>query len=344
MAYISFQPSDFFNTKLWTGTGATHAITGVGFQPDFTWIKNTDGTKDHTLTDAVRGVDSQINTNNTSAASTNADQLTAFDSDGFTLGSDGSEGTVNNSGDTYVGWNWKMGTTSGLSGGTITPSSYSFNTTAGQSIIAYTGTGSAATVPHGLGATPGLVICKRLDGADNWWTHVKSMTGPQYMVLNGTGAVATATSVWNDTLPTSTVFSIGTDGGINASGGTFIAYCFAPKNGYSAMGSYTGNGNANGPFVYTGFRPAFILVKKVSASDWFIWDDKRSTTGKNVCDDTIMSNNNSVETSVNIDINANGFKLRDTNVDANDAGSKFIYAAFAEFPVVSSNSKAGVAR
>ena len=344
MAYISFQPTDFFSPKLYTGTGATHNVTGVGFQPDFVWMKRRDGSASHRLCDSVRGATKLLQSNATDAEQTDANTLTAFDSDGFTLGADSAPYNVNVSGQTMVSWNWKMGTTSGLSGGTITPSSYSFDTTARQSVIAYTGTGSTATVPHGLGATPGLIIVKRLDTTDNWWTHVKSMTGGQYIALNGTSAAGTATSVWNDTLPTSTVFTVGTDVGVNASGGTFIAYCFAPKKGYSSFGKYVGNGSADGPFVNIGFRPAYLILRRTdSGGDWFCWDNKRGPY--NVNTPMLAPNAVTAETSTAIpDFLSNGFKLRSTNVDANASGGTYIYMAFAEFPLVSSNSKAGTAR
>jgi len=339
-AYISFQPSDFFSPTLYTGTASELAITGVGFQPDMTWIKSRSSVLNHYLYDTVRGATKNLAPNDTDAEGTTAEGLKSWQSDGFTLGTSGGE---NGSSVTYVSWNWKMGTTSGLTGGTITPSAYSLNTTAGQSVIAYTGTGSAATLPHGLGVTPGLIMCKRLNGGDNWWVHVKSMTGPQYLVLNGTGAVATATAVWNDTLPTSTLFSIGTDAGINASGGTYIAYCFAPIKGYSKFGVYTGNGNADGPFVNTGFRPAMIIRKKDGTDDWMLVDDKR--LGYNPNNAYLFPSGNNAESDLTrIDLLSNGFKLRTTDGGDNASGTDYLYMAFAEFPLVSSNSKAGTAR
>ena len=253
-------------------------------------------------------------------------------------------GNANDTSVDYVSWNWKMGTTSGLTGGTITPSSYSISATAAQSVIAYTGTGVAATLPHGLGITPGLIICKRLDSADNWWVHVESLTGPQYLVLNSTGAVATATAVFNDTLPTSTLFSIGTDVGINASGGTYIAYCFAPVKGYSKFGTYLGNGNADGMFVNTGFRPAYVLIKKTNGTgSWWVFDNKG--LGYNPATYRLYADAGTVEnTTAVIDFVSNGFKLRTTDGDLNGDGNTIIYAAFAEFPTVSSNDVPGVAR
>ena len=349
MAYISFQPSDHYNTKLYVGNDtSTNAITGVGFQPDFTWIKNRDATDFHILTDSARGATIYLKSDTNTADTTQANSLKSFDTDGFTVGN---IAQINTLPEDYVSWNWKMGTTSGLSGGTITPSDYTFNTTAGQSVIAYPGNGVAgATIPHGLGVTPGLIICKRRNGADNWWVHVKGLTGPQYMILNYDNLVGSATAVWNDTLPTSTVFSVGTDAGINASGGTYIAYCFAPIKGYSKFGEYTGNGDADGTFIYTGFRPAFVMVKnKPSAQAWNTFDDKRSTSTKNVCNKMMQPNDASVEitSAANVkemDLLSNGFKLHATNDEVNSASQSMLYAAFAEFPFVSSNSIPGTAR
>ena len=356
MAYISFQPSDFFNTVIWNGDSTSPInITGVGFQPDFIWGKLRNIGYSHQLYDSVRGFgnDKELNSNEDVAEGAGtADQygyLSGVVADGFTAtaGSDGGAdkyGYWNESGKTYASWNWKMGTTSGLTGGTITPSSYSISATAGQSVIAYTGNDTAgATIPHGLGVTPGLIICKRLDGADNWWVHIESFTGPQYIALNYGNAVSTATTVWNDTLPTDTVFSIGTDSGINASGGTFIAYCFAPVTGYSSFGSYTGNGNADGPFVYTGFRPAYLLLKADATAAWRISDNKR--LGYNVDNNDLEANSTAVEgTDDNFDIVSNGFKIRRDVAGLNTAGGKNLYMAFAEFPLVSSNDVPTVAR
>ena len=340
--YISFQPSDFFNPVLYTGTGTTHAITGVGLQPDFVWQKARDSTQNHRAIDSVRGGDKQNYPDLTNAEVTDSEFITAFGADGYTMGTAG--GNANDTSVDYVSWNWKMGTTSGLTGGTITPSSYSISATAAQSVIAYTGTGVAATLPHGLGITPGLIICKRLDSADNWWVHVESLTGPQYLVLNSTGAVATATAVFNDTLPTSTLFSIGTDVGINASGGTYIAYCFAPVKGYSKFGTYLGNGNADGMFVNTGFRPAYVLIKKTNGTgSWWVFDNKG--LGYNPATYRLYADAGTVEnTTAVIDFVSNGFKLRTTDGDLNGDGNTIIYAAFAEFPTVSSNDVPGVAR
>ena len=344
MAYISFQPSDFFGTVLYTGNSTADRQITQGFQPDMAWARSRTNTEDPAIFDSVRG-EYRLMANNANAQDSNSG-VTAWNSTGYVVGSTDS---FNSNSQSFINWAWKAGTTTGIdtTGSTITPSGYSFNATCGFSVVKYSGNDtSGATVPHGLGVAPAMVIVKSLVD-HNWVVQHQSLGPTKHIYLDTTAGSASATNRWNDTAPTAVNVVLGNTASTNGSGGgdsPFIMYSFAEKKGFSKFSSFVGNGNNNGTMVYTGFRPAYILVKKDAASDWFIWDDKRSTTGKNVCDDTIMSNNNSVETSVNIDINANGFKLRDTNVDANDAGSKFIYAAFAEFPVVSSNSKAGVAR
>ena len=346
MAYISFQPSDFFNTVLYTGTGASLAITGVGFSPDMTWIKKRSGADGHNIFDTVRGVTKYIAPNDNLAEVTNSNSLTSFDSDGFTVNL---AGTTGQSGNTYVGWNWKMGTTSGLTGGTITPSAYSINTTARQSVIAYTGTASTATIPHGLGVKPDLIITKQYNTGRNWSSYRSSLGATKYMTPNSTAASATGTTYWNDTEPDATVFTVGSADETNGSG-TMIAYCFADIKGYSKFGSYKGNGNADGQFVYTGFRPAYVIAKNTAGTyNWIVVDDKRSTSGgTNVVDYYLTPNDNSAEgssgTSRDLDLLSNGFKFRGDGSEFNGAGVNYIYAAFAEFPLVSSNDVPGVAR
>ena len=348
-AYISFQPSDFFSSTLYTGNGVAYgsggnAITGVGFQPALTWIKCRTVGEEPVITDAVRGVTKILRPNDTYAESTAAEGLNVFGSDGFTLGL---SSQFNEDTEDYVSWNWKMGTTSGLTGGTITPSSYSLNTTARQSIIAYTGTGSAATIPHGLGVVPNMIIVKALNAATDWAMYHTSNTSPpeDYIQVLNTYAVAADNNLaWNDTAPTSTLFSVNA-GDTNATSKTHIAYCFADVKGYSKFGGYTGNGNIDGTFVYTGFRPAYLLFKRVSGAtaNWYCYDCKR--LGYNEENASFQSNTAAVE-ALNIEmyILSNGFKWRDTDTDLNASGAPYLYAAFAEFPFVSSNSIPGMAR
>ena len=273
--YISFQPSDYFNSVLYTGTGAVQTISGVGFEPDLTWCKDRTNSYDQVWFDQVRGATERLTSNTNTAESTQVNDLTAWNSDGFVVGS-GSN--INNNTNLFVGWNWKAGTTTGLSGGTITPTSYSINTTSGFGVYKYTGTGSAGTIAHGLGVAPEMVIVKKYNTTADWYVYHKDMpSGNGYhMTLNTNAAEASGTE-WNSTDPTSTVFSLGANSNTNASGATFIAYVFAPVKGYSHFGSYTGSNTVDGSFVYTGFRPAFVMCKYAGGAgyDWVINDDKR---------------------------------------------------------------------
>ena len=348
MAFISFQPTDFFNPLIWTGDGgASRSITGVGFQPDMVWIKQRDGTNNHMLADAVRGANNKINPNTNAANDTNATSLTAFGADGFTAGTNTE---INASGSTYVGWNWKAGTTSGLSGGTITPTAYSINASAGWGIYKYTGGSSTDTIAHGLGVAPKMIIIKSLTTTNDWTVYHESIGNAKLLVLNTTAAESSDATTWNSTSPTSTVWSMGNSGDVNNSARDYIAYAFAPKKGFSSFGSYDGSGQLDGPFIFTGFSPAFVMVKVTddAVHDWYMWDNRRSPSGGyNEQKYRLMANQSSAEgTSANyiIDMVSNGFKLRDNNVGCNGNGNKFIYMAFAEFPLVSSNSKPGTAR
>ena len=343
MAYISFQPSDYFNLTLWTGNSTTdRAITGVGFQPDFLWIKSRNEGTDHELQDAVRGSTKYIRSNLTAVEGTETEGVKSFDADGYTLGN---ANYWNWTAKTFVGWSWKAGTTSGLSGGTITPTAYSFNTTSGFSIIAYTGTGSAATIGHGLGVIPKMIVVKRLNSTSQWSVYHEAIGNTKHLILDTTAAEVTSTNYWNDTSPTSSVFSIGSGTDVNASGGTYIAYVFADVKGYSRMGTYTGNGNADGAFIYTGFRPAYFMCKLASGSggSWAIYDNKR--LGYNGGNSYLEANATDLDDANDqIDIVSNGIKLRTTGGYQNTNGATYVYAAFAEFPIVSSNDAPGVAR
>ena len=331
-------PAKHFNTKLYTGNGSTRSITGVGFQPDWTWTKKRNGTTGHRLVDAVRGVTKALFTNGTNTESTEANGLTAFASDGYALGTDGN---YNNSSDTYVSWNWlgANGTTSN-SDGSIT-STVSANQTAGFSIVSYTGNATAgATIGHGLGATPQWVIVKNRDNAQNWFNYHIGIGATKVIYLDLTNASQTLTQGWNDTAPTSSVVSLGTEAGTNQSGSNMIAYCFAEKQGYSKFGSYTGNGNADGTFVYTGFKPAWLMVKPIDASDnWVMFDNKRhNALNSSVSPYFFYANKNFAETTDTklLDFVSNGFKIRSSGNTVNRT-STFIYMAFAESPLVNSN-------
>jgi hypothetical protein len=336
------KPSDYFNTKLYTGTGATQSITGVNFQPDWTWIKNRTQTDDHKIFDAVRGVTKVIKSNTTGVEGTDANTLTTFGTDGFTVGSDGG---VNGSSEPHVSWNWlASNTTASNTSGSIT-STVSASTTSGFSIVSYQGTGVAGTIGHGLGVVPKMIIIKRRTAfAEDWLVYHASLGATKNLKLNTTAAEATSSSPFNNTAPTSTVFSVESDGTTNSSSSTYIAYCFAEKKGFSKFGSYTGNSSTDGTFVYTGFRPAWVLIKVTNtASNWFIQDNKR--LGFNASNSTLNADLTDVESSTNrLDILSNGFKLRNTSGAVNSSANTYIYMAFAENPLVGTNNIPATAR
>ena len=344
--YISFQPSDFFNTKLYTGTGSTQSITGVGFQPDLAWGKETTGTQYPSLVDAVRGTTKYVYSNVSNAEATASDRLTSFDADGFTLGS---AAHWNENTETFVSWNWKAGTTSGITGGTITPTSYSLSTTSGISILKYTGNNtSGATIAHGLGAVPKFILVKNLSAGSTPWRAYHVGLGPDYSItLNETDAKADNSTFWNDTAPTSTLITMGNDSKINGTD-DYIMYIFASTKGFSKAGEYAGTGDATiAPFIYTGFRPAWLMVKQTDSAgqNWFMFDNKRSPF--NVIDKYLYADSDAVEaTSDRIDFYSNGFKCKDNAAGLNGSGgsTRYIYMAFAEFPLVSSNDIPTVAR
>jgi len=334
MAYSTIsKPSLYFNTKLYTGNGGTQSITGVNFESDLTWIKSRSSGAWHNLFDAVRGATKRLQVNSDGAESTETNSLTSFDSNGFTVGS---SGDVNGSGNSTVAWNWKAGTTSGITQGsaTITPSSYSINSTSCFSIIKWTGTNANATIPHGLGVAPKMIIIRRLDSTSDWVVYHSSIGNTKRIVLNSSAVQSGASSGWfNNTSPTANVFSVGTDGGSNGSTDNYIAYCFAEKTGYSKIGDYTGNGNADGTFIYCGFKPAWVMIKPTTvAQNWQIHDTKRD--GYNPNNDNLSSNNSNSEADNKfIDIVSNGFKLRRSDV-LNVSSDPYIYIAFAEEPLV----------
>jgi len=340
MAIIN-KPSEHFETSLYTGTGSSLSISSLDFSPDLVWIKGRSGATEHVLTDSVRGVTKELSSNDTGAEETVAQGLTAFGSNGFTVGTDGS---YNTSSATYASWNFKAGgTASSNTDGSIT-SSVSANTTSGFSIVSYTGTGLAATVGHGLGVAPKMIIVKMRSGASAWYVyHASNTTAPEtdFLQLQGTNATADAATIWNDTAPTATVFSLGTSTGLNASGSTNIAYCFADTS-MSKMGSYTGNGNADGTFVYTGFKPAFVMIKRTDGlSSWRIWDNKRNphnvlTTSLNANE----SNADYTDSSVYIDFLSNGVKFRNTS--DNVSGGTYIYMAVASEPFTTSTTNGSI--
>jgi hypothetical protein len=345
MAYTTVNKStDYFNTLLYVGNGSDgHAITGVGFKPDFVWTKNRDHAADNYQHDIVRGVQNAIRSNNNSATYATSINLQSFDTDGFTVGT---QDGLNKNGDNIVSWNWLAGGSQGSSNtdGSINTTYTSANTTSGFSISQYTGTGSAATIGHGLGAVPKMVLVKRTNTTGNWTMYHHSIGATKYIYLNSTSTEATASSIWNDTAPTSSVFSVGTDGEVNGSGSTYVAYCFAEKTGFSKFGLYEGNGNTDGTFIYTGFKPAFVMLKgKGNSSNWGIHDGARDVD--NPIQKGLLANTSAVEDTHDfMDMLSNGFKLRSSSTNRNGSGQGYIYWAFAAEPLVGSNNIPATAR
>jgi len=342
MAYTTVDDAGlFFNTKLYTGDGSTQSITGVGFQPDLIWGKQrTDSGANWFMFDAARGTANLLESDTAAVPDTDATSLTAFDSDGFTLGA---YAQSNENTKTMVSYNWKGGTTTGIdtTGSTITPSAYSFNQTSRFSVIGYTGNAtSGAKLPHGLGVTPTMAIFKNLQTTESWMVYQKYLhaTPEDYaMQLNTQGAAADNVGNFNDTVPDSVNMTLGDGAGTN-SANTFIAYFFADVQGYSKFSSYTANSNADGIFVYTGFKPAFVLIKATLGSiNWNIFDTKRTPYNP---EDPLWANTTGSESSIgsyNVDLVSNGFKIKTVSSQVNATSvDPYIYAAFAESPLVNS--------
>ena len=340
------------DATLYTGDASyPRAITNAGaFQPDLVWVKARSAIHYHALFDSVRGTGTIALSTNTTSAETGISayaNLTSFNSNGFSCGTTTDTNILNDSGKTFVAWQWKAGgTTVSNTSGTIT-SSVSVNTTAGFSIVTYTGTGANATVGHALTAAPSMVIVKNRSSAVAWAAWHTSIANTQYLVLNTTAEVATGATWWNSTSPTSSVISVGTSTSTNASGNTYVAYCWTPIAGFSQFGSYTGNNSADGPFVYLGFRPKFVLFKRTeSARNWIIFDTSRATYTNAVSkylipnDSLVEGDDLMVSGSWQADFLSNGFKLRAYNeLSVNPSGGNIIYAAFAENPFKYSNAR-----
>ena len=349
MAYTTIDdPTKFFSANLWTGNGTSTSIT-TGHATDWLWIKNRNDTQRHNILDSVRGVTKRVSSNTTDAEATESNMLSSFDSNGFTLGTDSSSYGTNTSSKTYVGWSWKAGgAASSNSNGSIT-SSVSVNTTAGFSIISYTGTGSVATVGHGLGSIPDMVTVKNLStGSTEWRNMFPNAKGAEYNLNFSSQNPWNDGTEFNDTMPTSSVFTIGTAGDVNTSGNSYIAYCFKNIQGYSKIGTYTGNGSTDGTFIYTGFKPAYVWMKSTSHSvNWKVHDNKRDAFN-NGLGASLSPNENSAEddnTAYDIDFLSNGFKQKNNNANMNKNTYAYIYQAFAENPFVTAGTKAaGTAR
>ena len=350
MAYTTINKSgDYFNTKLYTGGSGDTAHTGVGFQPDLVWIKERTRTRNHAWFDVIRGSRYWIGSNSTDAQDYNTGAyLVSFDSDGFTTTD---SDVVGKNGYTYASWNWKAnGAGSANTDGSIS-STVSANTTSGFSIVKWTptNTNTPQTIGHGLGVAPSMIIVKNIQRAVDWKVYHKSIGNTHALTLNGTNAKHDDTGYWEDTTPTSTVFTTGNGSGYTVGAVTenFIAYCFAEKTGYSKFGSYTGNGNADGVFVYTGFKPAYVTIKRTNAtSDWHHFDNKRGDPVNNGGWDYLKLNDSGVEgtASGRVDFLSNGFKLRYATGNLNEDGDSFIYNSFAEAPLVGTNGVTAKAR
>jgi hypothetical protein len=331
------------DATLWTGTGTNlNVVNASQFKPDFVWIKNRSTTNYHNLFDSVRGVQKAVYSNATDAEATETQGLLAFNSNGFNIGTNGG---TNGSGNALVAWQWQAGqgsTSSGTGTGGITSVTQSVNTTAGFSVVIYTGSGSNGTVTHGLGVAPKMIMVKNRTTAGGngiWRVYHTSLGGTKYINLNETTAATTGSTVWNNTDPTSSVFSVGTTGTVNDSGNNYVAYCWAEIAGFSKFGSYTGNGNADGPFVYLGFRPSFVMIKRSDTTgNWIIYDDARNTY--NVVNLRLIPNTTDTEATVTtFDFLSNGLKLRTSDADRNASGGTYIYAAYAENPFKNANAR-----
>ena len=323
MAYTDIdKPSDYFNTVLYTGNGGTQSITGVGFAPNLVWGKSRSITEGNAVTDTVRGVRKNLLTNS-SAAEEDIASITAFGSDGFTLGNNAHLNANNSS---MVAWNWKK------------------TADAGFDIVSYTGNGSGRTISHSLSAVPNFMILKNRDAnGRNWPVYFGDQT--KYMYLSSTDAQANAgTIIWNNTAPTSSVFSVGNDNGVNQNGEKYIAYLFAEKQGYSKFGSYVGNGNVDGTFIWTGQKSAFIMIKATSGTEnWRIYDNRRN--GFNVDNEQLFANTAAAEASdADLDILSNGFKCRRNSGGFNNSGTTYIFMAFAKQPLVTSTGVPATAK
>jgi hypothetical protein len=336
-APVVTKPSDVMDVALYTGNGAVRNISGLGFSPDMVWIKSRSASGNHRITDIVRGATKELSPDLTNAEGTDANGVTAFNSDGFSLGISSFQ---NGSGTTYAAWAWDAGSSTVTNTQGSISSQVRANASAGFSVGTWTGTASAGTIGHGLGVAPEFIIVKNRSVADSWYCYHKSLGNAARIQLNETSAATTGSSQWNSTSPTSTVYSVGS-GSWQASGNLIVSYAFAPVVGYSSFGSYTGNGSTDGPFVYTGFRPRWILFKSSSSSasdsDWTLWDSARSPY--NAASKYLLPNRSNAEGDVAyVDLLSNGFKMRYYDAGPNNAsGGTYIYAAFAESPFAANN-------
>ena len=341
MAFSTIDKSTLYqNQVLYVGNATVRSITGVGFQPDLLWIKDRTNANSHMLADAVRGATKFLVVDGTYAEDTDSNRISAFDSDGFSIGTNNN---VNQSSANDVAWNWKAnGTGSANTDGSIS-STVSANTTSGFSIVTYTGNGTQpSTVGHGLGVVPKMIITKSLSAVEGWYVYHASMGNDKSIVLNTNGSEYSSAN-WSSTTPTSSVFTLG-GGDTNTSGRTMVAYCFADVAGYSKFGSYTGNGSADGTFVYTGFKPAFLMTKRFDGgSD--NWQNRDTARDPYNLANKFLKPNSSIAEGVadGEDYLSNGFKHRSSAQEVNGSGYTYIYAAFGQ-PIISNSGVCATAR
>ena len=341
-------PSAYFQGLLYTGNdNSSQAQTNTGnsnLQPDWMWIKKTNNIRNTTNTDSSRGFNKRVETQTTSAETTTTNDVISAQSNGFTVGNNGSTGE---NGDTYVAWQWKAngGTTSSNTDGSIT-STVQVNTTAGFSVVTWTSNGNAGqTIGHGLGVAPDMVILKNRSAVEAWQVYHQSIGAGKHLMLDRTNAAGANTNVWSNTSPTSTLFYVGANS-FSSNNDGIVMYCFAEKQGYSKFDSYTGNNSTDGPFVYTGFKPSWLMIRRTdSTGSWLIWDTKR--TPNNVTGTVLYANDSAAQetySSYNLDFLSNGFKIRGTDVYTNASGGTYIYMAFAENPFTTSDGVPTTAR
>jgi len=346
MAYTTInKSSNFFTTATWSGTSSQQTIS-LPFQADWIWVKRRNSTVNHASQDIVNAFGNRLSPNRNVVLGSEPHGIGTVDANGFNFKGSYNGSGYNESGGTYVSWNWKAnGAGSANTDGSIN-STVSVNQTAGFSIVKWTGTGSNATIGHGLGAVPQVVLIKELNGTNNWLMSHQPLSASlgdysRFITLNSTGAVSGAGNVvFQNSAFTSSVFNVGTSAGSNGSGQNFIAYCFAEKTGYSKFGSYTGNGSSDGSFCYLGFKPAFVMRKRTNdTQDWTIFDNKRPEY--NPADRKLEPNTSDAESgagnSNQIDVLSNGFKCRGTGTGTNASGSTYIYMAFGQSLVGSNN-------
>ena len=345
MAQID-KPNLHFTTTLYTGNGSTDRAVTVGFQPDWIWCKERSQTESHMLHDVHMNAGDYIRTNTSDQLSNSGEMFKSITGTGFTVGT---RGEVNENSQTYVNWSWKGGGTPSANNVGATASSVSANTTSGFSVVKWTGTGSATTLGHGLGATPELIIIKNLTDNVNWMFFARSMIAPgatnkEFFELNATAGLQANGSATTFTSTSNTTFGVGTDNKLNGSGDAMVAYVFAEKKGFSSFGRYTGNGNAKGPFIYTGFKPAWVLQKQQATRDWTLADNRRANSFNEISARLNPNTSNSEGANNQIDFYSNGFKCRGSESNSNASGGTYLYFAFAENPLVGTNNVPTTAR